>query len=275
VTPVTDSPPPAPEVFIGPEHHEQLAQAWSQTLGGVKKTPDSRDRRRYILEQIKPLFLQGMTINAIATHLGLSVVQVGKRLKADGVMVPKRKRPMGATLAVMDHSVQDDLMGPNQIATEIPQEEGAPEVEDEINSVPVGTEDIVPVALEEALREADEDDEEPAEDEPHPANPLLGGPSLGELMSAPVTEQETSAADIYQAYMVREGVKILQAGLRMLRPPKTVKELSELDQLIRRNLGLNPTKGSGSEPVRIDISILNNGAKARVNQAPIDVSSDD
>jgi hypothetical protein len=44
-----------------------------------------------------------------------------------------------------------------------------------------------------------------------------------------------------------------------IRGPRTVKEMSELDQLIRRNLGLNPRGGSGGAgSVQIDISILNN-----------------
>jgi len=44
----------------------------------------------------------------------------------------------------------------------------------------------------------------------------------------------------------------------MVRGPRTIRELSELDQLIRRNLGLNPKGGGNSSPLHIDISILNN-----------------
>ena len=50
---------------------------------------------------------------------------------------------------------------------------------------------------------------------------------------------------------------------------RTVKEMSELDQMIRRNLGLNPRGGSGSAgSVQIDISILNN-TKADVGGSAI------
>jgi len=48
-----------------------------------------------------------------------------------------------------------------------------------------------------------------------------------------------------------------------VRGPRTVRELSELDQLIRRNLGLNPKGGSSSGGgLSIDISILNNAKTA-------------
>ena len=45
--------------------------------------------------------------------------------------------------------------------------------------------------------------------------------------------------------------------MKNLRGPRTVKELSELDQLIRRNLGLNSRTGGGQSKMQIDISILN------------------
>jgi hypothetical protein len=41
--------------------------------------------------------------------------------------------------------------------------------------------------------------------------------------------------------------------------------LSELDQLIRRNLGLNSKSGGGASNMRIDISILNNSKTDRGN----------
>ena len=43
-----------------------------------------------------------------------------------------------------------------------------------------------------------------------------------------------------------------------IKGPKTVREMSELDQLIRRNLGLNAKTGGGASRMQIDISILNN-----------------
>ena len=54
---------------------------------------------------------------------------------------------------------------------------------------------------------------------------------------------------------------MLRDSIKNLRGPKTVKELSELDQLIRRNMGLNAKTAGGGGKLQIDISILNN-AKA-------------
>ena len=58
-----------------------------------------------------------------------------------------------------------------------------------------------------------------------------------------------------------EASAYLRDSIKNLRGPRTVKELSELDQLIRRNLGLNAKTAGGSGKLQIDISILNN-AKA-------------
>jgi len=46
--------------------------------------------------------------------------------------------------------------------------------------------------------------------------------------------------------------------MKNLRGPRTVKEFDILDQLIRRNLGLNARNTGGSGSMQIDISILNN-----------------
>jgi hypothetical protein len=55
-----------------------------------------------------------------------------------------------------------------------------------------------------------------------------------------------------------------------------VRELSELDQLIRRNLGLNSkTGGGGASKMQIDISILNNKKADRGNGTVIDLKTDD
>jgi len=74
-----------------------------------------------------------------------------------------------------------------------------------------------------------------------------------------VAENQSSPADKYQAYVAASAIKMLRDNLANVRGPRTVRELSELDQLIRRNLGLNPKGGSGgSGSLTIDVSILNN-----------------
>jgi len=74
-----------------------------------------------------------------------------------------------------------------------------------------------------------------------------------------IAEAQSSPADKYQHYIAAAGIKLLRDSMKTLRGPKTIREMSELDQLIRRNLGLNAkTGGGGNSKMQIDISILNN-----------------
>lgn len=82
---------------------------------------------------------------------------------------------------------------------------------------------------------------------------------------ADIADAQGTPADKYQHYIAAAGIKLLRDSIRGLKPPKTVRELSELDQLIRRNLGLNSKTGGGSSKLSIDISILNNGAADKGN----------
>jgi len=84
-----------------------------------------------------------------------------------------------------------------------------------------------------------------------------------------VAENQASPSDKYQAYVAASAIKMLRDNMMNVRGPRTVRELSELDQLIRRNLGLNPKGGSSSGGgLSIDISILNN-AKAATGGASV------
>lgn len=79
---------------------------------------------------------------------------------------------------------------------------------------------------------------------------------------AEIADAQASPADQYQNYVASSSIKLLRDSIKNIRGPRTVKELSELDQLIRRNLGLNARNGDGSGSMQIDISILNNTKKA-------------
>ncbi len=70
--------------------------------------------------------------------------------------------------------------------------------------------------------------------------------------------------------MSAAGIKLLRDSMQNLRGPKSVRELSELDQLIRRNLGLNAKTGGGTGKVQIDISILND-AKADRGKGAVNI----
>jgi transposase len=78
-----------------------------------------------------------------------------------------------------------------------------------------------------------------------------------------IAEAQSTPADKYQHYIAAAGIKILRDSIKNLKGPKTVRELSELDQLIRRNLGLNAKSGGGQSKMHIDISILNNSKADR------------
>jgi uncharacterized protein YfeS len=73
-----------------------------------------------------------------------------------------------------------------------------------------------------------------------------------------IAEAQLTVADKYQHFVAAASIKMMRDAMKNIKGPRTVKELSELDQLIRRNLGLNAKGGAGGSKLTIDISILNN-----------------
>ena len=91
-----------------------------------------------------------------------------------------------------------------------------------------------------------------------------------------VAENQSSPADKYQAYVAASAIKMLRDNLANVRGPRTIRELSELDQLIRRNLGLNPKgSGGGSGSLTIDVSILNNSKATNGGSTSIVVDAEE
>tara|TARA_Y100000004_G_scaffold188737_1_gene243324 strand:- start:4181 stop:4789 length:609 start_codon:yes stop_codon:yes gene_type:complete len=90
---------------------------------------------------------------------------------------------------------------------------------------------------------------------------------------AEIAESQNSPADKYQHYIAAAGIKLMRDSMRNIKGPKTVRELSELDQLVRRNLGLNAKTGGGASRMQIDISILNN-SKADKGDGSLDKMKD-
>jgi len=86
-----------------------------------------------------------------------------------------------------------------------------------------------------------------------------------------IAESQSSPAEKYQSYIAAAGIKILRDSIKNLRGPRSVRELSELDQLIRRNMGLNAKTAGGGGRLQIDISILNN-AKADRGKGSVNIS---
>jgi len=94
-------------------------------------------------------------------------------------------------------------------------------------------------------------------------NPRLAARDEEQQSLMEIAENQASPSDKYQAYVAASAIKMLRDNLMNVRGPRTVRELSELDQLIRRNLGLNPKGGSSSGGgLSIDISILKNAKAA-------------
>jgi len=94
-----------------------------------------------------------------------------------------------------------------------------------------------------------------------------------------IAESQSTPAEKYQAYTAATGIKLLRDSVKNIRGPRTVKEFAELDQLIRRNLGIGGKSG-GSGKMQIDISILNNtkadrGKGALHTKKVIDVEPED
>lgn len=71
-------------------------------------------------------------------------------------------------------------------------------------------------------------------------------------------EAHDGPADRYQAYVATMGIRMLRDNIKLVRGPRTIRELDALDQLIRRSLGLNTKGGGPGSRLNIDISILNN-----------------
>lgn len=84
---------------------------------------------------------------------------------------------------------------------------------------------------------------------------------------AEIAAAQTTPADKYQHYIAAAGIKLLRDSVKTLRGPRSIRELSELDQIIRRNLGLNAKSGGGQSKLTIDISILNNSLADKGNGA--------
>ena len=92
-----------------------------------------------------------------------------------------------------------------------------------------------------------------------------------------IAESQTTPAEKYQHYIAAAGIKLMRDNIKNLRGPRTVKDLDQLDQIIRRSLGLN-AKAGGNSKMQIDISILNHGKadKGRGSVQPvIDIEPND
>ena len=76
-----------------------------------------------------------------------------------------------------------------------------------------------------------------------------------------VAQSMPSDAEAYQSYMASMGARMMRDARDAIRPPKTIRELEQLDRIIRRNLGIDAKGNGGGSRVQIDVSILNNAKR--------------
>ena len=178
-----------------------------------------------LLQRALELYAKDYKIMAIARELGVHAGTVRRWFKRIGL--PPRRRP-GTPLP---KQVQDLVQYVDDT------DEDAEDLKDNLDNY---TGDAIRLAKQEARTVEDE-----------------------QMME--IAESQSSPADKYQHYIAAAGIKLLRDSMKNLKGPKSVRELSELDQLIRRNLGLNSKSGGGASSMRIDISILNNSKTDRGN----------
>jgi hypothetical protein len=79
---------------------------------------------------------------------------------------------------------------------------------------------------------------------------------------------QTSPAEKYQSYIAAGAVKLMRDSLKLVKPAKTIRELDQLDQIIRRSFGLDARSGGGRGKISIDVAILTN-SKAALNDGAV------
>lgn len=202
-----------------------------------KKTEGEAFSSALLRTRAVELLKQGMIRSRIAEQLGVHPATVTRWLSEAGVKPLPRGKPRTA----------EGLAAPAECTfSEYDFEEPEPDVFEE--------------ALENAATEAVQ-------------HPLLEARDAEEQDILAIAESQGTAADKYQAFVAATAIRMFRDSMPHIRGPRTVKEMSELDQLIRRNLGLNPRGGSGNAgSVQIDISILNN-TKADVGGSAIPARS--
>lgn len=81
-----------------------------------------------------------------------------------------------------------------------------------------------------------------------------------------IAASQVSPAEQYQSYMASNAVRLMRDGLKIMSPPKNVREMEVLDKIARRHFGLDEKQGGGANSLSIDINILNDAAAAARKQ---------
>ena len=81
-----------------------------------------------------------------------------------------------------------------------------------------------------------------------------------------IAAAQVTPADQYQSYMASNAVRLMRDGLKVMAPPKNVREMEVLDKIARRHFGLDEKQSGGANSLSIDINILNDAAAAARKQ---------
>ena len=92
-----------------------------------------------------------------------------------------------------------------------------------------------------------------------------------------VADGEVTVQNQYQSYTANLGMRILRDSKAKIRGPRTIKEFSELDNVIRRNLGLSSNGkggvGAAGSALHVDVKILNGGNMPGQAEPIVEVNS--
>ena len=173
---------------------------------------------------------EGYSNTAIGQHIGVHRNTVRKWLKKHGVE-PK------VNGSVVDGKVLDNLINTNKVKEEHQKSDDTADKDQLKEDIEEHFNDTISSAIVDGRFEASKQED---------------------IDLHEIAEAQSSPADKYQHYVAAAGIKLLRDSMKTIRAPKTIREMSELDQLIRRNLGLNAKTGGGSSKMQIDISVLTN-----------------
>lgn len=173
---------------------------------------------------------EGYSNTAIGQHIGVHRNTVRKWLKKHGVE-PK------VNGSVVDGKVLDNLINTNKVKEEHHKSDDTADKDQLKEDIEEHFNDTISSAIVDGRFEASKQED---------------------IDLHEIAEAQSSPADKYQHYVAAAGIKLLRDSMKTIRAPKTIREMSELDQLIRRNLGLNAKTGGGSSKMQIDISVLTN-----------------
>jgi len=205
-------------------------------------------------EELKPKMTKEMSARAkqrLRQQQKAKEMKYAKELFAQGVSRAKIAEKLGRSRVTIGKWVKDEP-DPNKLRKLQEEQEDASLAEKELDQTGDSLVEDVPHEFIDARTEEDE--------------------ALLEM-----SKQQSTPADQYQAFAASKVIQMIRDNFNGIRPPRTIAELDRLDQIARRNLGINPkgAGGGGSSTLQIDINLLNNHKATPPKGVTIDVDPKD